>query len=151
MQEAARLPDHGAYRRRVRADAAPGMQQERVREVESASLARGCRCVPRSAAAAQDYRARLPQDEVIYFLLPDRFENGDAGERSRRLEGDRLKTGFDPTHKGFYHGGDLKGLTERLDYIQGMGATAVWLAPVFKNKPVQGPPGRKAPAITAIG
>ena len=97
-----------------------------------------------SAAVAQDYRARLPQDEVIYFLLPDRFENGDPANDHGGLKGDRLATGFDPTHKGFFHGGDLKGLTRRLDYIQGLGATAIWLAPIFKNKPVQGPPGQES-------
>jgi glycosidase len=95
-------------------------------------------------ALAQDYRARLPQDEVIYFLLPDRFENGDSGNDRGGLSGDRLATGFDPAHKGYFHGGDLKGLTRRLDYIQGLGATAVWLAPVFKNKAVQGPAGQES-------
>ena len=30
-----------------------------------------------SATPAADYRARLPEDEVMYFMLPDRFENGD--------------------------------------------------------------------------
>jgi hypothetical protein len=94
--------------------------------------------VSTAASAATDYRARLPQDEVIYFVLPDRFENGDTANDRGGLTGDRLKTGFDPTSKGFYNGGDLKGLKNRLDYIQGLGATAVWLAPVFKNKPVQG-------------
>jgi glycosidase len=97
-----------------------------------------------TAAAPADYRARLPQDEVIYFLLPDRFENGDPANDHGGLSGDRLATGFDPTAKGFYHGGDLKGLTKRLDYIQGMGVTAIWLAPVFKNKPVQGLPGQES-------
>lgn len=96
-----------------------------------------------ASAAHPDYRARLPQDEVIYFLLPDRFENGDPSNDRGGLAGDRLKTGYDPTAKGFYHGGDLKGVMQRLDYIQGLGATAVWLAPVFKNKPVQGPPGQE--------
>ena len=101
-------------------------------------------CVMGSAAVAQDYRARLPEDEVIYFLLPDRFENGDASNDKGGLRGDRLATGFDPTHKGYFHGGDLKGLTRRLDYIEGMGATAVWLSPIFKNKPVQGPKGQES-------
>jgi glycosidase len=93
------------------------------------------------AASATDYRARLPQDEVIYFVLPDRFENGDPSNDRGGLSGDRLATGFDPTGKGFYHGGDLKGLADRLDYIQGLGVTALWVAPIFKNKPVQGPLG----------
>jgi glycosidase len=97
-----------------------------------------------AAAAPADYRARLPQDEVIYFLLPDRFENGDPSNDRGGLSGDRRATGFDPTAKGFYHGGDLKGLTSRLDYIQGMGVTAIWLAPVFKNKAAQGPPGQES-------
>lgn len=92
----------------------------------------------------EDFRARLPQDEIIYFLLPDRFENGDRNNDRGGLKGDRLKTGFDPTHKGFYHGGDLRGLSARLDYIQGLGATAIWLGPIYKNKAVQGAPGQKS-------
>jgi len=98
------------------------------------------------AAATYDsnvFRARLPQDEIIYFLLPDRFENGDPSNDRGGLRGGRLETGFDPTHKGFYHGGDLRGLIDRLDYIQGLGATALWLGPIYKNKPVQGPPGQQ--------
>ena len=47
-------------------------------------------------------------------------------------------TGFDPTDKGFYNGGDLAGLRSKLDYIEGLGTTAIWLTPSFKNKPVQG-------------
>ena len=78
---------------------------------------------------------------MIYFALPDRFENGDPSNDRGGLAGGRLETGFDPTFKGFFHGGDLKGLAARLDYIQSLGATALWLTPVFKNKPVQGGPG----------
>ena len=92
-------------------------------------------------AAKASFRARTPDQEVIYFVLPDRFDNGDPSNDRGGLTGDRLVTGYDPTHKGFYHGGDLKGLTRKLDYIQGMGITAIWFAPMFKNKPVQGPNG----------
>jgi glycosidase len=99
-----------------------------------------------AATAQPDYRTRLPEDEVIYFVMPDRFENGDPSNDRGGLTGDRLKTGYDPTSTGFYHGGDLKGLTNRLDYIQGLGATAVWLTPIFKNKAVQGPPGQESAA-----
>jgi neopullulanase len=87
---------------------------------------------------------RQLQDEIIYFVLPDRFENGDPKNDRGGLKGGPLQHGFDPTHKGFYHGGDLKGLTQRLDYIQGMGVTAIWFAPIFKNKPVQGKPGEES-------
>ena len=96
------------------------------------------------AGRPADYRARLPQDEVIYFLLPDRFDNADPANDRGGLKGDRSVTGFDPTAKGWYHGGDLKGLTRRLDYIQALGATAIWVGPVFKNKAVQGGPGQQS-------
>src|SRR5690242_9038246 len=97
-----------------------------------------------SACVAADYRDRLPEDEVVYFVLPDRFANGDAANDRGGLGADRLVSGFDPTHKGFYHGGDLRGLTSRLDYIQGLGATAIWLGPIYKNKAVQGGPGQES-------
>jgi len=96
------------------------------------------------AAAVEDYRQRPATDEVIYFVLPDRFENGDPQNDRGGLEGDRLATGYDPSAKGFFHGGDLAGLTKRLDYIEGLGATAIWFAPIFKNKPVQGPKGEES-------
>ena len=93
------------------------------------------------AQVTDEMRARTPEQEIVYFVLPDRFENGDPANDKGGIKGDRLEHGFDPTRRGYYHGGDLKGLTARLDYIQGLGATAIWFAPVFKNKPVQGPKG----------
>ncbi|MGW5349310.1 pullulanase-type alpha-1,6-glucosidase [Streptomyces sp. NPDC004031] len=76
--------------------------------------------------------------EQFYFVMPDRFANGDPSNDRGGLTGSRLTTGYDPTDKGFYQGGDLKGLTQKLDYIKGLGTTAIWMAPIFKNQPVQG-------------
>ncbi|MFJ2672157.1 pullulanase-type alpha-1,6-glucosidase [Streptomyces sp. NPDC087525] len=87
--------------------------------------------------AAEPARHDLTREQ-FYFVLPDRFANGDAANDRGGLTGSRTSTGYDPTDKGFYQGGDLKGLTDRLDYIKGLGTTAIWLAPIFKNKPVQG-------------
>lgn len=87
---------------------------------------------------------RLPKDEIVYFVLPDRFENGDTSNDTGGIAGGPLEHGFDPTAKGFYQGGDLKGLTARLDYIQGLGATAIWLGPIYQNKAVQGGPGQES-------
>ncbi|MBP2277911.1 MULTISPECIES: alpha-amylase family glycosyl hydrolase [Sphingomonas] len=92
----------------------------------------------------EQVRARAPEDEIIYFVLPDRFDNADPTNDTGGLTGDRLATGYDPTAKGFYHGGDLKGLTRRLDYIEALGVTAIWVGPIFKNKPVQGAPGQES-------
>ncbi|MER7110651.1 pullulanase-type alpha-1,6-glucosidase [Streptomyces sp. NPDC000229] len=89
------------------------------------------------ALAAAPARHDLTREQ-FYFVLPDRFANGDPENDRGGLTGSRLTTGHDPTDKGFYQGGDLKGLTEKLDYIKGLGTTAIWLAPIFKNQPVQG-------------
>ena len=97
-----------------------------------------------SCVSANETGDRLPEDEIIYFVLPDRFENGDHANDRGGIHGDRLDHGFDPKHKGFYQGGDLIGLTKRLDYIQGLGVTAIWLTPIFENKPVQGPQGNES-------
>lgn len=90
-----------------------------------------------AALAAQPARHDATREQ-FYFVLPDRFANGDKANDRGGLTGSRLATGYDPTDKGFYQGGDLKGLTQRLDYIKGLGTTAIWMAPIFKNRPVQG-------------
>jgi alpha-amylase len=76
-------------------------------------------------------------DENFYFVMADRFANGDTANDQGGLGGDPLVSGFDPTKKGFYQGGDLNGLRGRLDYVKGLGTTSIWLTPIFKNKAVQ--------------
>jgi len=76
--------------------------------------------------------------QVIYFLLTDRFANGSAANDTGGIAGGPDASGFDPTRISHYHGGDLVGLTSKLDYIKQLGATAIWITPPFKNKPVQG-------------
>ncbi|WP_314411211.1 pullulanase-type alpha-1,6-glucosidase [Streptomyces sp. DSM 40484] len=93
---------------------------------------------PSDAALAKTPARNDLTREQFYFVLPDRFANGDTANDKGGLTGSRLATGYDPTDKGFYQGGDLKGLTKRLDYIKDLGTTAIWLAPIFKNQPVQG-------------
>lgn len=93
-------------------------------------------------SAQARYLDRPPQDEVIYLVMPDRFENATRRNDTGGMRGTRLEHGFDPTDRAFYHGGDLQGVIRRLDYIQGLGATALWLTPVFRNMPVQRWPGR---------
>lgn len=76
--------------------------------------------------------------ERFYFVMADRFANGNTANDAGGLTGDRLTTGLDPTDKGFYHGGDLTGIIQKLDYIKNLGTTSIWLTPSFKNRPVQG-------------
>ena len=72
----------------------------------------------------------------FYFVMTDRFANGDTANDTGGLTGDRLTTGFDPTSSGFYNGGGIAGLRANLDYIAGLGTNASWLTPIFMNKPV---------------
>ncbi|WP_457965122.1 alpha-amylase family glycosyl hydrolase [Arthrobacter sp. D1-29] len=76
-------------------------------------------------------------DENFYFVMADRFSNGNAANDDGGLGSDPMVSGFDPTGKGFYNGGDLAGLLDKIDYIQGLGTTSIWLTPSFKNKAVQ--------------
>jgi alpha-amylase len=99
------------------------------------------------AVAEGEYRDGGPQarhslrgpvtDENFYFVMADRFANGTTANDRGGLGDDPLVSGFDPTRKGFYNGGDLAGLRGKLDYIQGLGTTSIWLTPSFKNKAVQ--------------
>ena len=74
---------------------------------------------------------------TFYFVLTDRFANGRTDNDTGGLAGGADDHGFDPTRVSHYHGGDFAGLTARLDYLQQLGVTAVWVTPPFKNKPVQ--------------
>jgi len=68
------------------------------------------------------------RDQVIYFLMLDRFDDGDA--RNNDQHGDE----YDPADPAKFSGGDLMGVTRRIDYIRGLGATAVWITPPVANQ-----------------
>lgn len=63
------------------------------------------------------------RDEVIYQVLVDRFANGDVNN-------DYSVNEYAPAA---YHGGDWQGIIDRLDYIEALGVTALWISPVVKN------------------
>ncbi|MGL5031548.1 MAG: alpha-amylase [Aeromonas sp.] len=64
----------------------------------------------------------------VYFLLTDRFHNGDpANDHSFG----RQKDGQDEV--ATWHGGDFKGLTEKLDYIKQLGINAIWITPMVEQ------------------
>jgi glycosidase len=69
--------------------------------------------------------------------MPDRYANGDPANDTGGLKGSSSITGLDPTDSGYYHGGDLKGLTASLPRIKALGFTALWVTPVVKNDPVE--------------
>ncbi|MFD2443153.1 alpha-amylase family glycosyl hydrolase [Bacillus sp. CGMCC 1.16607] len=72
---------------------------------------------------AVEKEGRKWQDETIYFLMVDRFNNGDN-------KNDIEVNAKDPLA---YHGGDFQGIIDQLDYLKDMGYTAIWLTPIFDN------------------
>jgi len=67
--------------------------------------------------------------DVLYLIMLDRFSDGDPSNndppQSRGL--------YDRSNKFYYHGGDLQGVINRLDYLKDLGITAIWLTPWYDN------------------
>jgi glycosidase len=67
--------------------------------------------------------------DVIYLLMPDRFANGDPSNDNV----DGMLEKADRSNPNGRHGGDLKGISDHLDYIKDLGVTGVWLNPFLEN------------------
>ncbi|GLX79074.1 hypothetical protein tinsulaeT_24140 [Thalassotalea insulae] len=91
-----------------------------------------------TAKQLKPYSQRPIEDEVFYFVLPDRFYNGNTANDQGDINIPISYGGFEPSNPMAYHGGDLKGLTEKLDYIEQLGVTSIWLTPILRNQAVQG-------------
>src|SRR5215213_1838796 len=68
-------------------------------------------------------------DDVIYFLIPDRFADGDPSNNDPA----KSKGLYDRKLGRNYHGGDLQGVIDKLQYIKSLGVTAIWTTPVYDN------------------
>lgn len=80
--------------------------------------------VPHPTPLPEDPKVRSWQGETIYFLLIDRFHDGDP-ENNHAVNKDDLNR---------YHGGDLQGVIDKMDYIKSTGATALWITPPMDNQ-----------------
>ncbi len=72
------------------------------------------------------------RDQVIYFLLVDRFDNNRTNIPPYNPASP--PPGRDPEQGKLFQGGSLKGITRRLDYLKNLGCTAIWLSPILKNR-----------------
>lgn len=63
------------------------------------------------------------REEIIYQVLVDRFADGDWGNNFSIY----------PSAPGKWHGGDWKGLEQKLDYLDNLGVTTLWISPIVKN------------------
>ena len=133
-----RLRRRGADRRRHARTSISSMKRPALRFASGAIALRDC--ARRTAAGAASASgpptgavlAALSQpptqsslaSQRIYFVMPDRYANGDTANDTGGLSGPTGVTGFDPSSTGYYHGGDLKGLTAHLQRIKDLGFTA---------------------------
>ena len=120
-----------------------------------AMLSNGCTIVdpaPRDKPPAEYYGTLEPfASEAVYFIVTDRFVDGDPNNNFPEQGGTELRT-FDrpirladsPPGNIGYLGGDFKGVLNNADYIADMGFTAIWLTPIVDN-PDEAFTGGKAP------
>src|SRR5262245_13262296 len=79
------------------------------------------------------------RDQVLYFLLPDRFSDGN--EAGRPLFDRTNPSQFRATNKANwmaagkgFQGGTINGIRSKLPYLKGLGVTALWVGPVFRQR-----------------
>ena len=68
------------------------------------------------------------REQIIYFAMIDRFDDGDPGNN------DQGAGEYAPEDGARYSGGDLQGLARRLDYLREIGATALWITPPVRHQ-----------------
>lgn len=72
------------------------------------------------------------REQFIYFLLVDRFHNNAV--TIPHYDPETAKKGRDPEQGNIVQGGNLKGITAKLDYIRNLGTTCLWISPVIRNR-----------------
>jgi len=84
----------------------------------------------RRTGLGTNYAQGVNSNDFVYFIMPDRFSNGD--ETNDKIPGYKDQS---LNRAAIYdrHGGDFQGIINHLDYIQNLGATTVWLTPVIEN------------------
>ncbi len=74
-------------------------------------------------------RKGFDSSDVIYLLMPDRFANGNPNNDSTQNTTEKANRSID----GGRHGGDIQGIIDHLDYIEDLGATAIWSTPLTED------------------
>ncbi len=74
-------------------------------------------------------RKGFDSSDAIYLIMPDRFVNGDKSNDNSALTAEKAD------YDAFFgrHGGDIQGIIDQLDYISGLGMTAIWNTPLLED------------------
>jgi glycosidase len=110
----------------IAADAKPGMRQLRIKSAAGTAEAQFEISAP--LALAGRFQGFTP-DDVIYFIMPDRFADGDPSNNNPA----KSPGLYDRSKPRYYHGGDFKGIIDHLPYLKDLGVTAIWINPVYDN------------------
>ena len=89
-------------------------------------------------STSTSYLQRRIEEDIFYFVMPDRFHNGDTTNDAGAPAGSISHGGYDPTSKWAFHGGDIVGIQQKLSYLEDLGITAIWMTPILRNKAIQG-------------
>jgi glycosidase len=85
---------------------------------------------PRNSENGKSRVKGVSSADLVYLIMPDRFANGDPSNDAIATLRDTQADRNNPFSR---HGGDIKGVEERLDYLKDLGVTAVWMTPVIEN------------------
>lgn len=84
----------------------------------------GLLAIPVNADNSAPAKHSITQDDLIYFMMTDRFNDGDK-TNNQNAKKDSMSS---------YHGGDFQGIIDKLDYIKDLGFTTIWISPVVENQ-----------------
>jgi glycosidase len=112
---------------RITKDAKPGTLKINFSKNGKVTESHNWQLLAREPGAAQ--QAGFDNSDVLYLITPDRFANGDPSNDAVAAMREKPNRAF----KGGRHGGDIEGVRQQLDYVKGMGFTAIWLNPLLEN------------------
>jgi len=116
---------------RIGQAARPGLVKIRVRPAGGgAETVIDYPLLARSGGNGSRFAQGVTSADLIYFLMPDRWSNGDPG--NDRVPGMRDQS-LDRDSIFLRHGGDMQGIIDHLDYLQELGITTLWMTPVLEN------------------
>jgi glycosidase len=128
-------PNYLFLKLKIGATAHPGTVPIRITHPHSAGMTAAATVISypllaRHGGNGTVFAQGVTSADLIYFLLPDRFSNGDPG--NDRVPGMRDQS-LNRDSIFLRHGGDLQGVINHLDYLQSLGVTALWMTPVIEN------------------
>jgi glycosidase len=112
---------------RINPDARPGDYELTVSS--GVGTARVPFRINRPLDAATHFKG-VTNDDVIYLIMPDRFADGDT---KNNAPSDAPPEANDRRNPRSWHGGDLRGIIDRLPYLKELGVTAIWMTPWYDN------------------